>query len=400
MSRTTLIALILVAALAVVAATLVTRQQSASVAAAGAKGKIFDGLTARVNDVAEVRVQRGSAADGLVTLKRSAAGAWELADRGAYPAKFEKVKEVIVGLAELEKEEELTSRPEGYKTLGVQDPSSVKPEEGAASAEAVPTLITLKDDKGAELASLIVGQTKWGQVPTVYVRKPGEAASWLASGRLEIPAQLTGWVEAEFLKVPRERIKLASTTQPDGGVLVVERTSPTDANFAVQNVPEGKKLRSPAVGDSLAIGLASVALDDVAPIETINFAGGSGWTPGPKAEFRTFDGLMILVELVDNGPRTWAKFGAAFDESVKPPEGATGLKSAEDVKKEVASLNETFSKYAFSLPAWKAGVFKTQMKDMLEETPPQLPANFEQQGNTIVPLSTPPEPLPAPTPPK
>lgn len=373
-----IISLVLGAAVTMAAAMVLTRRNVAATAPAKLEGLILPELKDRVNDVAAIRVQFGSSDKGLMELTR-AGNDWVLANRASYPAKFDRVKSLLVQMAELSKDQELTSKPENYARLGVQEPSQWKepvvdpsgqtatPPEGVA-----PTQVTLKDAKGGEIASLIVGDVKWGTVPQSYVRRPTEARAWRASGRVEAPRSMTELIELEFVKVPQARVKSAVVTLASGGVVEAKKTAPADASFVLQNVPEGRKARAGSA-DSLGGVLASVSLEDVAAIDSIDFAGkeGSNVVKAATLEVRTFDGLVLIAELADREGQTWSKWSAAIDESVTVPEGATGLSKPEEVKAEVAKLNEKFSRFAFAIPAWKSNIMKSTMDSLLEQPTPE-----------------------------
>ncbi len=374
-----LIGLVGVAVIAAGAAYFVARPGAGGMGEAPATGGMFlSTLGERVNDVAEIRVKHANKPANEFTLKRDEKGGWTIPERGGYPAKFEKVKDVIVGLSQLQTSEELTSKPENYARLGVQDPATyVEAKEGEAASGNVPTSIVLRDGKGAEVASVIVGGSKWGQPPGTYVRRPGEARAWLCSGRVDVPNQVSGWVESEFLRLGGGRVKSARLTHKDSPEILVVKNAPADTAWAVQNVPEGKKLRGPNIGDQIALAASSIALDDVAPVESIDFDGAKGGKPGSTFEFRTFDGLVLSGAVAEKDGVMWLRANAAVDESAKAPEGAEGMKSLEDVKKEAEDLNGRLGKFAFALPQWKRATFQTQLSTFFEDTPPTAPATLQ-----------------------
>ncbi|QYU66183.1 DUF4340 domain-containing protein [Leptolyngbya sp. 15MV] len=354
MNAKTLVLLVATAAAASGLAVLIVQRGSPASASAESRALLFPGLEARINDVARISVRHGAKPENQFTIVRGATD-WEIVERGGYPAQFEKAKQLVVGLAEMRIVETLTARPENHRRLGVHDPAShIDAPEGSGDGATIPTQVTLADEKGNPLASVILGATRWGATPMVYVRKPDDPQVWLASGRIDAPGVFTNWVDTQILNIPRDRVRSAVIMHPDGEVLAVERATPAETAFAVQNPPEGRRLRGPNVGDSVATAIAAVTLEDVAPIGSVNFDGGDGWTRGPTAEYRTFDGLVLTVQLAIKDDRTWARFVANHDASVTPPEGATGLRSGAEVAQEVDRLNARFSRFAFELPAWKA----------------------------------------------
>lgn len=389
-------------------------------------------LVDKVNQVTELSVKK---ANKQFTIKRTAEG-WEIAEKGGYPAKAETVKELMVSLAMLRTIEPKTSKPENYAKIGVEDPGTPTPDPvtppptpsspGPVSAAA---LVTLKDDKGQTIASVIVGNGKWDGKPGVYVRKAGDAQSWLADGQLSVPSDLGGWVDPQPLSIMRDRIKFAQTTHPGGEKTTISREKKEDHDFTVHDIPPGEELMGANAGDSIGAALAYITFEDVRPVAQVNFEGiktDAIGKPGPSSEFLTFDGMKILVQTAiqevpaadpKNPPdeKVWAHFIAVYDETAAPKVPETGAeapkpgqaadKKPDEVQKEVAELNAKTAKWAFQLPAYKASGFKTTVKNMLKNKPPAPPPSLNE-GNQFPPATNPPgapipnipPPSPAPTP--
>src|SRR5262245_64153988 len=119
--------------------------------------RLFPDLSEHINDVTEVHIEK----DGKsATLKREG-GKWKLADRGGYPAQFEKVKELAVRIADLDIEETKTAKKTNHAQLGVEWPVPKKEAtEGEEDAVSESGLVTLRDSAGKELASLVVGKSE------------------------------------------------------------------------------------------------------------------------------------------------------------------------------------------------------------------------------------------------
>src|SRR5689334_19335209 len=149
-------------------------------------GKIvLPSVYARSADVGTIAVKRDK---GTLTLKRGKDG-WTVAERDHYPADATKVRQALVGLAELKLVEAKTSKPDLYQRLEVGD---VK--EGAKSA-----LVGIKDTKGEKMGELIVGKRRPDRLGAgtdgIYIRRPGEAQSWLAQGSLDLTGEAKDWLD-------------------------------------------------------------------------------------------------------------------------------------------------------------------------------------------------------------
>ncbi len=365
--------------------------------------KLFPELTQdKINAVELVSIKKR---DKEFTFKRTATG-WESPDKGGYTVKIEKIKEVLLGLSQLKKVEAKTSKPENYSKIGVEDPANSKPSTPDAPATSS-TLLTLQDGQGKTISSVIIGNTKWDSKPGVYLRKSGEAQSWLADNRIDIPESFTGWVDAQLTSIPKDRIKRAQLTLPDGAKTLVTREKKEDTTFTVHDVPQGEELMSPGAGDTVAMAISGLSFEDVGPASQFfpAPAGDESIKPGPSAEFETFDGVKVLVQTADKGGKLWAHFVASFEE--KPaavpaatpptPEGqpatppAAADKKPEEVQKEVMDFNAKMAKWAYQIPDYKASAFKTTIASMLKSKPPTPPASLNQ-GNDAAPMN----PLPLP----
>lgn len=386
----------LAAAAAVIAAVAASKNRAVTPTTSDAEApRLFDGLGPKLDTVATLSLKHG---DKEYTIKKSASE-WQIAEKGGFPAKADAVRKALVGLAELRQAEEKTSSPERYATLNVQDPDGKPLAQGAQG----PTLMTLKDDKGGQVAAAIIGNQKYGNTPGVYIRKPGETKSWLASGSLEVPTEIVQWIDTTLVQIPRDRIKAVTVTQPDSSTVAMSRNKPEDPNFAIADIPQGKELKSPNAGDAVAQAISYLSCDDVAPADQIDFDGKNGGKPGAYLEYRTFDGMVLSIQLADAGGKTWAKLVANYEEPPAPPPPAD-LKpdqktpaeiKKEEIKKEVADLNARMGKWAYAIPSWKVTTLATKMSDLLKsDTPPPPPASME--GTT--PLLPPPGPVPAPQP--
>jgi hypothetical protein len=395
--NTKILALLGTLALAVIAVVVVREMGRGPGPAAQASPAAVPGLIDRVNDVAEVGVEHGAA---RFTIRR-VGDRWSLVEKGGYPVSFEKVKSAVMGLAQLKVLEEKTSRPERYATIGVQDPAA-----GTGNAEEEvwggPTRLTLKDGAGAVLASVIVGNARGS---SVYIRRTGEAQSYLAEGQVEAPGQPSGWMDTKLVELPASRVASVSVHHPDGEVVHATKGTPDQLNFAVLDVPQGRELRSPGAADPLGAGLAYVNFEDVAPAGSIDLSGkDESVKPGPVAEFRTFEGQVLTLQLAEKDGKTWVQVAAGLDPAAAAEPAKPGQKSPEEAAREVEELSARLSPWVFRVPDYKATVLRTRMTDLLKELPGDggqhpPPTLAPEHGAAPVPLVIPPPQAPAAAPP-
>lgn len=347
--------LALVTALAVGLAAWVVYERQAGQRLAATPDLLFPGLAAKINDVARVEVTTPQEAFAIV---RAEGDRWVMPAKDDYPVRFETVKQAVVGMASLDPLEPRTADPARYGRLRVGEPQSDEQADGEGS------MLRLLDDGGEVIASVIVGKTK--SVPTssrpgwYYVRLPTEARTWLAEGRIEVFEKATAWLDPLQPTVSRRRVHQVTAVNQAGEEVVVERALPSISDFAIANLPEGQEPLHGAAGNALGSSLGFLSFEDAQQAEKLDFAGGR------KVIFRTFDGLVVEVDMVEKDGGWWARYQArAEPEASKleslPEEERAELLSPEAVAKEAEELNRRYAGWAYLLPEYKAKDFATDM---------------------------------------
>src|SRR5262249_50300288 len=187
-------------ALAVVA--IATGDRTVSRAAPGEAA--LPSLAGKLGEAASLRLQRSALE---LTFVRDG-DSWFVAEKGNYPAAA-KVRQIVLGMADLALVEPKTQKADLYPRLEVDDPGKGKS-----------TLVTLKDKAGTPLAELIIGKRRYDRLGAgndgIYVRKPGDTQAWLARGSLEFSHQLSSWLDRRVVDLPDKRIAKVTLAQPDG----------------------------------------------------------------------------------------------------------------------------------------------------------------------------------------
>jgi hypothetical protein len=382
-------------------------------AAAGSERAFLPALAARINDVAALRVEHGGEAFSITRGQEN----WGMAEKGGYPVDVSKVRQLLIALGDAEVLEEKTATPELYERLGVQDPDD---------SEESSTRLTLLDDSGSELASLIVGQERDSgggagrpgasrSSEAFYVRRSGEAVSWLVSGKLDVQSDAQAWLDKTILSVDRDRMRAARIEHGDGEVVFASKSSKDATNFKLADIPEGREPRYEGVANSFGSSLSNLSLDDVLPAEGFEFS-----EPlTARVTFWTFDGLRVGVEIEEREEKLYARFDAAYDETgpsapgalgppvpvesvdagedeaghedagseeATPEEAETGP-SPDEVRAEVAQINDKVAPWIYVLPSWKKSSFVKRTAEMLKEPPSEeddedllLPEGFEEDS--------------------
>lgn len=393
MNQKTLIGLAVAALVAIVVAIVLNqRGQPRSEGTAGTAW-LAPELRDHVNDVSKIVVtEAGNKV--VATLERGASG-WVLAEKGGYAADTGKLREFLLKLADAKLLEEKTSNPEKYAALGVEDVA----DEGAKGVQ-------VELDGLAKPLALVVGQaTPRGNGS--FVRRSGDARSWLASAALSVPKSASEWLRKDVADVPAARLESVAITHADGKGFRVFKEHEGDANFRLADVPKGREAGSEFTANGLASTLSGLNVEDVVPARDE-----APDAKAVKARYAAFDGLVVEAVAWKKDDRHYVQFKASLDatradegiaaaqarakadfetmtaaaeaaktskdpqpdgakdEPVKPLSVSDPARDRDDrlaaVNKEVAALNARFDGWTFVLPAYKYANIDKPLEELLK----------------------------------
>jgi hypothetical protein len=296
-------------------------------------GRAVPGLADKLGDVARMRISRGAMTINFTVMS----GHWGVVEKGNYPAAEERVRKLLVGLAELELVEPKSDRAELLPRLDLDDPASGKS-----------TLVAVQDKSGASLGELIIGRRRPSSLDAnpggdagLYVRKGNTDQAWLARGSVDVSGDLLAWLDRRIVDLPAERVATIVLTGPDGAAVVLTRTAP-DAAFMVEGSPNAPDPKTVA---TLAGALTALDLDDVEPAakQAIPVEGAA------TAAFTGFDGVIVGARLSPPG----AADRVALD--------ATG---SGDAAAKAAALSAKLARWSYRIPAERAKLLRTTLADL------------------------------------
>ncbi|MCY4614587.1 MAG: DUF4340 domain-containing protein [Nitrospira sp.] len=380
----TLSSLAVIAAVLVIVAVFVAQQQEPAPPPTGQP--IFPLLKATINDVAEMSIATQS---GTITVHRKD-DSWRVKEKHEYPADLGKVRETLIGLAELKTLEPKTRKPELYDKLGVQDVEA----EGSLS-----TGVTFKDATGNTLAEVIIGNDLPAKGKSgykeIFIRKSGDPQTWLAEGRLTVKKNPGTWLDKELVQIDTKRVWRLTVTHPDKTRLIVEKATPEALDYQVADLPEGLEIQSQFTVNNIVSTVTSLSLDDVKPVSEIPFKD----QPVVTAVFETFDGLEGTVKLLRKDEKDYVKISAAFNaELIWKPEPETEpepeeesqpqageqteqetqekevsakpeqakIKPEPEVKAEIETLNKRVADWVYVIPKFRADTLLNKPQDLLK----------------------------------
>jgi hypothetical protein len=312
------------------------RWSQAQVTGAG----LFPDLASQASTIARIELKQG---DKSLTLVREKDG-WSIADRGGYPAKPEAVRTLLVKLAGAELVESKTRNKDRYALLELEDPSG---------KDSKSRLLRLLDDKGGVIGEVVVGKKRFdafgGSKSGTYVRKPGEAQTWLSNADLDVSAGLRDWVQPGVLDIPGPKIGAVTIEIPGEEPLKIARDTADATKYALVGMPEGKKLKEGAGIDAIVRAAGNIELEDVrkAAAPATPPAADAG-----VAKIEADGGLAATVRLRKEGEDTWVSIEAT---------GADG-----DAKKTADEITKRTQGWEFKVPAYKAQSILKRRADLFE----------------------------------
>ncbi|HFC04852.1 MAG TPA: DUF4340 domain-containing protein, partial [Rhizobiales bacterium] len=304
---------------------------------AGVGQKVLSGLEGKINDLSGIVVEQGTEKLELV----NKGGIWQVKKTG-YPVSPAKVKQALVGLAEMTNLEAKTGNPKKFLLIDVDSPGQ---KDGRGR------LFTLLGKDGKQVGRIVLGKTAVGKAgpgrDAEYVRVPGEASSWLVLGSVDAGTALPNWVEPRFLKLDVDSVTYGRV-EFDGGKVEVRRTGKSatgSSQFELIDVPEGRKPRTSTTIKFTATDLVNLDLVDVRPLKA------DGKTTS-TAYVETDSGLKLAFRLVEEYGKGWV--------SIKVVDKGKNVKAAD------AIIAKTKG-WEFLIADYKKAAFKRRKEDLLEK---------------------------------
>lgn len=348
MKRRSLFILVLAASLFAAAAYLLLAHRQAATDTGEVAQALFPGLEEQLNSINRIRIEhRGSSYDIVRDGEQ-----WLLPAKADYPVLFERVKQLLIGMALLEKMEAKTGKEQNYARLGVQEPA----------ADTDNYRIEFYQSEAEPLASVIIGYIRGAMFAAnrdgIYARRSGDTQSWLVAGNLQLPTKQIDWIDREIIHVAPKAVHTVSIRYPDGSVLELKKLKKGYANFIVSNRPEGSELTSQKDVNVLARGLAHLKMEDLFPRSQVKLPE----TDPVVTVYETWDGLRVTVYSVEEGGRilAWLEVGVA-------PLDVTDLVQARTTANDVAAMQARLNGWIYEIPGNNAEKLRARLEDILKK---------------------------------
>ena len=214
------------------------------------------------------------------------------------------------------------------------------------------------------MADLIIGNSRAGKVGTAeggaYFRLPGDEQTWLGSGDLDISAERPNWLERKIVNLTRGRVRRVVIRHPAGQTLSLSKATPEAEDFALDDMPPGKKLKTKSGPNGVGGALADLQLNDVgkdfAPFDA---------AATTTADFTTFDGLSGRTRVTKRNGEFWLRLEASAEDGAPPAkDGKTAAQQAQDLTARTAG-------WVYRIPDYAGAGLTKRLEDLIEDAKPK-----------------------------
>jgi len=326
----------------------------------------FPNLLSKLGELDAINIQTNSTQFHILKQGET----WGLQEKAGYPVPAEKIATVLNGMAGLIKLEAKTDKPELYSRLALEEIEK-------AGADTIQ--VKLKQGQ-SDFASLLIGKSKPAKTDTglseIYVRKPGDAQSWLVLGNLRLETDPLAWLNKTVFQFAPERVQAVTLARSQEKLIRIFKEKAEDTAFQLAELPEKAKLETPVI-DSLGRALANFTLEDVVKAEGFTFP-----AEATELQFSSFDGLQITLRVGEQAGKHYATLKAAAKAELiaatpepaktatpadKPATDKPAASSADKLavaEKEAADLNAKFSAWVYVLPSYQVNNLLPKATDL------------------------------------
>ncbi len=301
---------------------------------------LMPALGSRANDVATVQLLQG---DKTLTIQRQA-DTWGLKERDGYAALPDKVRTLVVQLAQSTLAERKTQSQQRHATLELEDP---------VAKDAKSRMVRLLDANGRNIGEIIVGKSRQeafgNSKPGIYVRRPSEQQTWLAVGPIDVALDAKDWIDRKVFETDGNKIAALSWQAPgtpSKEAIKLKRTTGADPTLAFEEIPAGKKVKANESGDAIARSYTRIELEDVRKAMAPDKEGKLA-----QATLQTAGGMTVTFYSFTKNDETWLNISA---------KGEGEAKAAAD------ALDARVKGWQFKIPAGTANQLFKPAADLFE----------------------------------
>ncbi len=383
--------LILLAILVVVLAAggLVVYEKSGPKASLKMGASMIPGIP--TGDIAAIHIRN---AEENIALVNGNTG-WLVQTSYRYPADFSRIKELVDTVKDAKIGRSFDSTEEIRKRLDLISPVDAAAAEGKSG-----TLIELKNDKGALIAGILIGETRKrggkGDVPDgQYVMLEGNKNVYLVDKIFtSFETGHSSWLAKNPVQINSRNIAKISCEGPDGeGPRYVFERNAKGGEFKLTVPTSGQNVDRASL-NRLSGALSSFQIEDIRPRISPNKGAPPSKTDEPvketgtpsskkacRIDYTLFDGMVYHVypdpDCAEQEPCnlkidvSWKESEWKKDEKGKEEgaakAGQSGEENRSDLLAKTAKENDRLSPWIFVVPKWRHDAFMTNLQELVKK---------------------------------
>lgn len=274
-------------------------------------------------------------------------GKWTVPTRGGYPSDPNKVRSLLVHVADMTVSQKVTESPDDFDKLGVSD-KAVK--DGRSK-------VVLFGTDGKPVAGIYLGDYRKGKDANPfggaggskgqYIRADGSNSVYMTLESPVAPATATSWLDTNISNVMQSNIENIRQYKLNAGAENLEielkrqpdYTGGTSLKYQGQ-VEEGKEVKDSSL-NMLRTALENLRFEDVlkADDEKVKDA-----VPEFRTEFQTTGALVYSVSSFKKDDKIYARVGVRFDDQLKSAVEARVLANRKELEARKQAVAETLAK--------------------------------------------------------
>jgi len=283
----------------------------------------------------QAQMVRFTLADDDYALFRTAEG-WVMPEAGNYPARRDRIADLMSGFETLRFDARRTSDPGKHDLLGLSDPL----EDGNG------VLIEFLTDNGTVLYTLIIGRRD----DTLYVRDPNSDQAYRVSGGLPPFYNRRAWLDFDILDIAEDAIRSIRLSDRFGASVYLRRAPGEDAmRFRPAPPYQDARVRNRLSVSRTALAITGFAPTDAKPASDLQNR------PLARHITETFDGLEVDLRVYNEEDGYWVTLRA-----IEAGEGA----------RRAQAINEKAEGWAFAIPTIDRRDFTPTISRLISFPPP------------------------------
>jgi len=307
--------------------------------------------------------RRNELRDEQINLARRGGG-FVVANKSYYPASNRAVNDLLAACFDIRTVELYTEDKANHKDLGV-------------SEEDARDIVKFLDSNGKVITAVVIGNLR-EDGSMAYARLINDDKVYIIYNTPWIRQSPLDYVEQELISADKANIDAVTITSPNEVYTLISEANGTEV--VLQQLPVGKKQKKNECDAVLGV-LTNLRFDDVnAAADELDLNFDRQYTCLLK------DSTLYTIQIAQKDSKTFIRCSDEFTDKT-PVKKEEAVESQEELKKKEAKLlakekakkfQETCDGWVYQIPDYKAKNMTRLMAELIEDIPPQKPAEANE----------------------